>query len=173
MATTTYVDANLHHDQGTGRAVTACLHIVNGTPFHWHTKRQSTVETATFGSEIVAARIATDQIIDLRYTLMYLGVPVRSRSYMFGDNKSVVDSASQPTSTLSKKSTLASYHRVTEAIAAGYPPPPCPRNQLWPHIIESEKPLLQDVSNSTGKMENTNLQTFSANIGSLQKSGPS
>ena len=42
------------------------------------------------------------------------------KSYMFGDNKSVVDSASIPTSTLSKKATLASYHRVREAIAAGY-----------------------------------------------------
>ena len=83
-------------------------------------KRQATVETATYGSEFVAVRIATDQIIDLRYTLMYLGVPVRTKSYMFGDNKSVVDSASIPTSTLSKKSTLASYHRVREAIAAGY-----------------------------------------------------
>ena len=40
---------------------------------------------------------------------------------MFGENKSVVDSASIPTSTLSKESTLASYHRVREAIAAGYP----------------------------------------------------
>ena len=79
----------------------------------------STVEAATFGSEFVAARVATDQIIDLRYTLMYLGVPMRSKSYMFGDNKSVVHSASIPTSTLSKKSTLASYHRVREAIAAG------------------------------------------------------
>ena len=39
---------------------------------------------------------------------------------MFGDNKSVVDSAVRPTSTLSNKSTLASYHRVREAIAAGY-----------------------------------------------------
>ena len=39
---------------------------------------------------------------------------------MFGDNKSVVDSAIIPTSTLSKKSTLASYPRVREAIAAGY-----------------------------------------------------
>ena len=93
---------------------------VNATPSHWHTKRQATVETAIFGSEFVAARIATDQIIDLRYTLMYLGVPIRSKSYMFGDNKSVVDSASIPTSTLSKKSTLASYHRVREPIATGY-----------------------------------------------------
>ena len=81
MTTTTYVEANLHLDQVTGKAVTACLHIVNATPSHWYTKRQATVETATYGSEFVAARIATDQIIDLRYTLMYLGVPVRSKSY--------------------------------------------------------------------------------------------
>ena len=70
VTTTTYVDANLHHDQVTGRAVTACLHLVNATPSHWHTKRQATVKTTTVGSEFVAARIAVDQIIDLRYTLM-------------------------------------------------------------------------------------------------------
>ena len=39
---------------------------------------------------------------------------------MFSDNKSVVDSANIPTSTLSKKSTLASYHRVREGIPKGY-----------------------------------------------------
>ena len=47
MTATTYVDANLHHYQVTGRAVTACLHIVDATPSHWHTKKQSTVEMAT------------------------------------------------------------------------------------------------------------------------------
>ena len=83
-------------------------------------QRQATVETATFGSEFVAARIVMDQIIDFRYTLMYLGVPVRSKTCMFGDNKSVVDSANIPTSTLSKKSSLASYDTVRETIAAGY-----------------------------------------------------
>ena len=100
MTTTTYVDTNLHHDQVTERTVTACLHHVKATPTHWHTKRQGAVETATFGSEFVAARIGIDQIIDLRYTLMYLGVLVSAKSYIFGDNKSVVDSASMPTSTI-------------------------------------------------------------------------
>ena len=108
-------------------------------------QKQATVETATIGSEFVSARIATNQIIYLRYTLMYLGVSVRYKSYMFGDNKSVVDSASTSTSL-------------------------CPRNQLWLHMLESEKPLMQDISNSTGKMENPTLQPFSANIGSLQTS---
>ena len=50
VTTTTYVDANLHHDQVTGRAVTACLHLVKGIPTHWPTKRQGRVETVTFGS---------------------------------------------------------------------------------------------------------------------------
>ena len=120
MTTTTYMDTNLHHDQVTSTAVTACFHLRNATPSHWHTNRQATVETATFGCEFVAARIATDQIIDLRYTLIYLGVPFRYKSYMFGENKCVVDCGSIPTSTLSKKSTPASYHRVREGIAAGY-----------------------------------------------------
>ena len=39
---------------------------------------------------------------------------------MFGHNISVVGSTSIPTSTLSNKLTLASYHRVREEIAAGY-----------------------------------------------------
>ena len=104
--------ANQSHDQVTGRAVTACLHLVNATHIHWITKRHATVETATYGSEFIAARIVTDQIIDLRHTLMYLGVPIRAKSYIFGDNKSVLDSTNMSTSTLSKKSTLASDHRM-------------------------------------------------------------
>ena len=118
VQTTHYVDANLHHDLATGKAVTAALHFLNQTPIDAYTKRQSTVETATYGSEFVAARTAVDQIIDIRTTLRYLGVPIRDKSYMFGDNKSVVTSSTIPNSTISKRHHLASYHRVREAIAA-------------------------------------------------------
>ena len=48
---TTYVDANLSHDWTTGRAVTGTLDFLNGTPIDWFSKRQNTVETATYGSE--------------------------------------------------------------------------------------------------------------------------
>ena len=75
------------------------------------------VETAKYGSEFVAARIATDQIIDLRTTLRYLGVPVDQSTYMFGDNESVVKSSTIPHSTLTKRHNALSYHRVREAIA--------------------------------------------------------
>ena len=120
VQTTHYVDANLHHDLATGKAVTAALHFLNQTPIDAYTKRQSTVETATYGSEFVAARTAVDQIIDIRTTLIYLGVPIRDKSYMFGDNKSVVTSSTIPNSTISKRHHLASYHRVREAIAAKF-----------------------------------------------------
>ena len=115
---TTYVDANLFHDMITGRSVTGILHFVNQTPFEWYSKKQATVETATYGSEFVAARIATEQIIANRQFLRYLGVPLHEKTYMFGDNKSVVDSSSKPHAVLHKRHTALSFHRVREAIAS-------------------------------------------------------
>ena len=47
----------------TGRSVTGILHLINQTPFYWYSKKQNTVETATYGSKITAARVAVDQII--------------------------------------------------------------------------------------------------------------
>jgi hypothetical protein len=77
------------------------------------------VETATYGSEFVAARTCVEQIIDLRTTLRYLGVPIRERSYMFGDNQSVVNSSMQVHAKLHKRHSMLSFHRVRETIAAG------------------------------------------------------
>ena len=147
VQTTHYVDANLHHDLATGKAVTPVLHFLNQTPIDAYTKRQSTVETATYGSEFVAARTAVDQIIDIRTTLRYLGVPIRDKSYMFGDNRSVVTRSTIPNSTISK-------------------------DTIWHPIIESGKQLQLNTSHSVGKMAKATLLTSSANIGSLQLCGP-
>ena len=138
--------------------------MVNNMPVDWYTKRQATVETATYGSEFVAARIATDQIIDLRTTLRYLGVPVKKRAYMFGDNESVVTSASIPHSSLNKRHNALSYHRVREAIAAkilaflhikGTTNPAdilskhCGYQEFWPHI----QPLLFERPGTAPKVK--------------------
>ncbi len=117
---THYVDANLFHDALTGRSVTGVLHMLNATPIDWYSKKQATVETATYGSEFVAAQICVEQIIDLRNTLRYLGVPIRDQSYMFGDNESVVNSSSVPHSKLHKRHTALSFHHVREAVASKY-----------------------------------------------------
>ena len=61
-----------------------------------------------------------EQIIDLRNALWYLGVQVNEKSYMFGANKSVVDSASLVHSKLHKRHNALSFHRVREAVASQY-----------------------------------------------------
>jgi len=104
----------------TGRSVTGILHFLNKTPIDWYSKKQATVETATYGSKLVSARLAVDQIVDLRLTLRYLGVPIREKSYLFGDNKSVVDSSAKPHSKLHKRHNALSFHRVHEAVASRY-----------------------------------------------------
>jgi hypothetical protein len=60
-----YIDANLMHDVTTGKSVTGILHLINKTPLDWYFKKQAMVETATHGSEFIAARICVEQIIDL------------------------------------------------------------------------------------------------------------
>ena len=120
VRTTTFVDANLMHDCTTGRSATGIFHFVNQTPIDCFSKRQAQVETATYGSEFVAARIATEQIIDLRCTLRLLGVPLDGPAWMFGDNQSVITSSTLPHSTLSKRWNALSYHRVREAVASGF-----------------------------------------------------
>ena len=70
---THYVDANLMHNIVTRCSVTGVLHLINQTPIDWFSKKQATVETATYGSEFVAARTCVEQIIDLHNVLRYLG----------------------------------------------------------------------------------------------------
>ena len=102
----------------TGKSVTGIMHLLNQTVIDYYTKKQPVVETATYGSEFMAARTATEQIMDLRTTLRYLGVHMHGPTYMFGDNKTVVDSASTPKARLHKRHVILSFHRTREAIAA-------------------------------------------------------
>jgi hypothetical protein len=108
------------HNTVTGHSATGILHLMNLTPIDWYSKRQDTaVEKATYGSEFVAARIATEQIMDIWNTLRYMGIPINDKTYMFGDNQSVVTSSTLPHSVLKKRHNMLAYHRVREAIAAG------------------------------------------------------
>ena len=61
---TVYVDASHACDLITRRSVTGIFLCVNLTPSKWYSKRQNTVETSTYGSELVAARIAIEMIIE-------------------------------------------------------------------------------------------------------------
>ena len=117
---TTWIDSGLHHCRVTGKASTGMVQFVNQTPVDWGAWHQSTVETATYSSEFVAARMGVDKTIDLQYTLCAMGVPLEEPSWMLGDNQSVVTSSTIPHSTMSKRWVALSYHRVRCAIAHGY-----------------------------------------------------
>jgi hypothetical protein len=62
------------------------------------------VESSSFGSEFVALRIATAEMIEgLRYKLRMFGIPVDGPADAFCDNKSVTTNSTVPTSMLNKR----------------------------------------------------------------------
>mmetsp|Transcript_10776 Transcript_10776/g.15574 ORF Transcript_10776/g.15574 Transcript_10776/m.15574 type:complete len:227 (+) Transcript_10776:552-1232(+) len=114
-----FVDANHAGDKVTRRSHTGIILFCNRAPIMWYSKRQNTVETSTFGSEFVAARIAVELIESLRYKLRMFGVPIDGPTNVYCDNDSVVNNSTKPESTLKKKHNAIANHRFREAVAAG------------------------------------------------------
>lgn len=119
VVTTCFVDADHAGCHQTRRSQTGILIFLMNAPIMWYSKRQNTVESSTFGSEFVAARIAVEMIEGLRYKLRMFGVPIEGPTNMFCDNQSVVINATKPESTLKKKHCAVAYHRCRESQAAG------------------------------------------------------
>jgi len=124
-----YVNANLCHNMLTGWSVTGILHFLNQMPVDCYSKKQATIKTATYGSELetttygselISTCLAVDQIVDLHLTIWYLCVPIQAKSYLFGNNKSVVDSSSRPQAKLHKQHNALSFHWVHEAVATRF-----------------------------------------------------
>ena len=114
-----FVDADHAGNLLTRRSHTGILIFLNNAPISWYSKRQNTVESSTFASELVALRIAVEQVEALRYKLRMFGIPIEGPADIFCDNQSVVKAASSPSSTLTKKHNAICYHKVRESAAAG------------------------------------------------------
>ena len=114
---TIYKDADHAHEIVTRRSVTGILLFINNTPVKFVTKRQKTVETSTYGSELVAAKQAVELILEYRYKLRMMGANMEESALMLGDNKSVVLNTTMPSSVLKKKHCTVSYHKIREMIA--------------------------------------------------------
>jgi hypothetical protein len=93
--------------------------FVQNAPILWFSKKQNTVESSTFGSELVAMRIARDLIAALRIKLQLFGVPLSGPANVLCDNQGVVKNTSIPESTLTKKHNSINYHIIHEAAAMG------------------------------------------------------
>mgnify|MGYP000187859586 CR=1 FL=1 len=116
---TCYVDANHAGNMVTRRSHIGFVIFVNSAPIIWWSKRQNTVKMSSFRSEYVVLRIATEQIIGLRYKLKMMGIGVEDPADVFCDNEAVVKNSSTPESALTKKHIAICFHKVRECCAAG------------------------------------------------------
>ena len=71
-----YVDANHSGNMEMMRSHYRIIIYVNNAPIICYSKFQNTVEASSFVPEVVALRIATEIIEDLRYKLRYFLIPV-------------------------------------------------------------------------------------------------
>ena len=91
---------------------------LNSSPVQWFTKKQTSVESSSFGSEFVAMKHCCEYLRGLRYKLRMMGIPVLNNPcFIYGDNQSVLWNTTVPESTLKKKSNSITYHMVREGAA--------------------------------------------------------
>ena len=119
MTIHTFVDSDHAGDKVTRRSQTGVLIFCCRAPIISYCKRQNSVETSTYGSELVAMRQAIDLVKSLRYKLRMFGIPIDGPADVFCDNESVFKNVSRPESVLSKKQHSISYHSARESVASG------------------------------------------------------
>jgi len=111
------VDASHGSDTVTRRSRTGFLVWVNSALVHWTSKKQTSVETSSFGSEFIAMKQCCEYLRGLRYKLRMMGIPVLGPCYIYGDNQSVLANTTNPGSMLKKKAQSIAYHFVREGVA--------------------------------------------------------
>ena len=124
---TMFVDASHAANVVTRQSRTGVLIYCNMSLIIWHSKKQNSIETSTFGSEFMALKTGFELLEALRYKLRMMGVPLDGPAMVKVDNMSVVKNTSVPESMLKKKSNSIAYHYVREKCAAdiarvGYEP---------------------------------------------------
>ena len=112
-----YVDASHAGCKLTRRSRTGFIVMLNNAPIYWMSKKQTSVETSTFGSEFIAMKQCCEYLRGLKYKLRMMGVPVTNPCFVYGDNQSVLWNTSVPDSMIKKKSNSIAYHFVREGCA--------------------------------------------------------
>ncbi len=127
-----FVDSDHAGDQRTRRSRSGFLIYLNTALISWYSKRQSTIETCTFGAEFVAMKTGVEALRGIRYKLRMMGIPIDGATHIYGDSMSVINNTSKPKSVLKKKNNAVCYHTVRESVAMG--------ESLTTHIDGDENP---------------------------------
>ena len=112
-----FVDADHGGDSITRRSRAGFVVCLNSAPIHWMSKKQTSVETSSFGSEFIAMKQCAKCLRGLCCWLRMMGIPCTGPAHVCGDNQSVLANAAIPDSTLKKKSHSLACHFVREGVA--------------------------------------------------------
>ena len=111
------VDADHASDTVTRRSRTGFLVYLNSALIYWSSKKQTSVESSSFGSEFIAMKQSCEYVRGLWYKLRMMGIPCEEPTFIYGDNQSVLANTTVPESVLKKKSQSIAYHFVREGAA--------------------------------------------------------
>ena len=113
-----FKDASQGTDITTMRGCSGSLFFLGRTVIKAYSKRQNTVESSSYGAELVSLRSAIESVIALRYKLRMMGVAFEETTPILGDNKSVVTNMQSPSSSLKKKHQYVCFNLCREAVAS-------------------------------------------------------
>ena len=111
------MDAEHAGEQVTRRFRSGFIVMANMAPVYWFSKKESCIETSSFGSEFCALKQCCEYLKGLRCKLRMIDIPVNNPCFILGDSQSVLWSTTLPESTLKKKSSSVAYHFVRDGVS--------------------------------------------------------
>ena len=111
------VDADHASDTVMRCSRTGFLVYLNCAPVYWWSRKQTSVESLSFGSEFIAMKQCCDYVHGLRYKLRMMGISCDDLTFIYRDNQAVLANTTVPDSMLKKKLQSIAYHFVQEGAA--------------------------------------------------------
>ena len=119
LTSAVYFDSDWAHDEKTRRSISGVACFVGNCPIMTLSRRQGAIATSTYSAELMAGRVGAEEAVSIRYMLRSLGVPVKGKTLLIGDNMSSLISSTSPGSECKKRAVSIAFHYVRECNAAG------------------------------------------------------
>lgn len=116
---TAFVNSDHAGNKATRRSRTGALTFANMSPIVWQSKKQTSVESFSFGSKFSAMKSGVEIVKGLRHKPRMMGTPLDGPACVRADNRSVITNSTIPESTLRKQSNSIACHCVRERHAKG------------------------------------------------------
>jgi len=119
MEVSAFADADFANDVGDRRSVSGWVVKLDGDPISWSSKKQSIVAQSTCEAELYAEAAAINEVLWLRGMLEELGLLLKARSIIYGDNTSTQTISREGVKRERTKHIDVKYHFITECIENG------------------------------------------------------